>query len=71
MAITITKVSEAYYTATASRPHVGKPWSSTEPLRMHLLCEELIARGAHQVDVGDGINDADRVWLQQKQDERL
>jgi hypothetical protein len=38
---------------------------------MHLLCEELIARGAHQVDVGDAINDADREWLQRKLDERL
>jgi hypothetical protein len=71
MPITVTKISEAFYTASAVPPHVDEPWSALEPLRMHPLCEELIARGAHQVDVGDAINDADRVWLQQKQDERL
>ena len=63
MPITVTKVSEAYYTATATPPHVGEQWSTEAPLRMHRLCEELIARGVHQVD------DADRDWLRQKRDE--
>lgn len=71
MPITVTKISEAFYTASAVPPAVEEPWSTLEPLRMHRLFEELIARGAHQVDIGGAINDADRVWLQQKLDERL
>jgi len=30
---------------------------------MHELCRELIARGVHQIDAGDAVNDADRKWL--------
>jgi len=71
MAIRVTKISEALYTATATPPHVGEPWSTGEPLRMHQLCEQLLARGVHQVDVGDAINDADREWLMRGKEKRF
>ena len=63
MSITVTKVSEAFYRVSATPPHVNEPWSAPEPLRMHELCRELIARGVHQIDAGDAVNDADRKWL--------
>jgi len=63
MPISITKISEAYYRASATPPHVLAPWSATEPLRMHQVCNELIARVVHQTDVGDAIDQADRDWL--------
>ena len=47
MPITVTKISEAFYTASAVPPAVEEPWSTLEPLRMHRLFEGLIARGAH------------------------
>jgi hypothetical protein len=67
---TVTKISEAYYRATATPPHVNESWSSTEPLRMHKLCDELIARGAHQTDVGDAIDQADREWFKDRLNKR-
>jgi len=30
---------------------------------MHQLCDQLLALGFHQIDVGDLINEADRKWL--------
>jgi hypothetical protein len=63
MPITITEISEAYYRASATPPHVLESWSSTDPLRLHQVCKELIARGVHQTDVGDAIDQADRDWL--------
>ena len=66
MAITVTKISEAFYRVLATRPHVSEEWSAPEPLRMHPVCEELIARGVHQTDAGDAINEADREWLESK-----
>ena len=63
MPITVTKISEALYIVTATPPHIQEAWSTPEPLRMHRLCEELINRGMHQVDVGDAIDQADRDWL--------
>ena len=71
MAIRVTKISEALYTATATPPHVYERWSTAEPLRMHQLCEQLLAKRVHQVDVGDAINDADREWLMRGQGKRL
>jgi hypothetical protein len=68
MPIMVTKVSEAVYTASITPPHADEPWTTALPLRVHRLCEELVARGLHQVDVDDAINDADRAWLMRKQE---
>jgi hypothetical protein len=66
MPITVTKISEAFYRVSATPPHVSEPWSAPEPLRMHQVCNELLARGVHQIDASDAINDADRDWLTSK-----
>ena len=71
MALTVSKISEAFYAAEATPPHVDQPWSTAEPLRMHQLCEQLLARGVHQIDIGDAINDADREWLVRGQQRQL
>lgn len=65
MALRVTKVSEAFYTAAATPPHVREKWETEKPLRMHQLLDQLLALGVHQVDVGDAINEADRNWFQQ------
>lgn len=39
MTLTVKKVSEAYYTATASAPHAMERWETEQPLRMHQLLE--------------------------------
>ena len=66
MSIIVTKVSEAFYEASATPPHVVEAWSTPAPLRLQQLCDELFARKAHQTDIGDAINDADREWLIQQ-----
>lgn len=66
MAIIITKVSEAFYEASATHPHVRKAWWTPVPLRLKQLCDQLFARIAHQTDIGDAIDDADREWLIQQ-----
>ena len=63
MPITVTKISEALYTATATPPHVQNAWSTTEPLRANQLWQELLVRGGHQIDVGDAFDEADWNWL--------
>lgn len=65
MTLMVTKVSEAFYTAVASPPHVRERWETEKPLRMHQLVDQLLTQGIHQIDAGDAINDADRVWFQQ------
>jgi len=64
MAINVTKISEAYYVATATPPHVREIWSTSEPLRLHKLSNALIEMGGHQVDIGDAVDTADRDWLE-------
>ena len=64
MALIVTKVSHAFYTAMVSPPHTREAWKTEEPLRMHQLCNQLLVLGLHQSDIGDAINQADREWLQ-------
>jgi hypothetical protein len=52
MSLIVTKVSEALYAATATPPHSREGWATKEPIRLHQLCQELLAIGLHQVDVG-------------------
>jgi hypothetical protein len=63
MAIVVTKISEALYTASATPPHVRTMWETTQPLRMHTLWDELLSLGAHQVDIGDAMDQADSDWI--------
>jgi hypothetical protein len=63
MPLIVTKVSEAFYTAEASPPHVHARWETEKPLRMHQLLDQLLALGIHQIDADDALNDADRKWL--------
>jgi hypothetical protein len=63
MAIIVTKVSDALYRAEVTPPHGVEAWSTPAPLRLQQLCDELFARKAHQTDIGDAIDDADREWL--------
>jgi hypothetical protein len=58
-----TKISEAFYEASATPPQVREAWSTSAPLRLQQLCDELVALKAHQTDIGDAIDDADREWL--------
>jgi hypothetical protein len=67
MAIQVTKVSEAFYVASLTRPQVVEPWSTKEPIRLHHLWTELQSRGVHQTDAGDAIDQADRDWLESRQ----
>jgi hypothetical protein len=68
MPITVTKISEAFYIATAAPPHIQEAWSTPEPLRVHQLCQELSKRGGHQVDIGDAIDQADRDWIEKSRE---
>jgi len=68
MTLIVTKVSEAFYTAEASPPHVPDGWRTEDPLRMHQLLNQLLALGIHQIDADDAINDADRTWLQESRE---
>ena len=57
------EVSEAFYRAEVSPPHVRERWETEKPLRMHQLLDQLLALGMHQIDADDAINDADRNWF--------
>jgi hypothetical protein len=65
MALIVTKISEAFYTATATPPSSREAWNTPQPIRLKQLYERLLELGLHQVDVGDAINDADREWFRQ------
>ncbi|HEX8711534.1 MAG TPA: hypothetical protein VF730_06650 [Terracidiphilus sp.] len=71
MAIRIQKVSESSYTARLlipDMPAVKAAWSTCEPMTVDQLFEELVDRGAHQVDIEDAIADADRQWTQNRKE---
>jgi hypothetical protein len=67
LGITVTKISDALYVASVTPPDVAEPWSTAEPVRMHVLSERLLHLGLHQVNVGDAIDQADRNWIREKQ----
>lgn len=70
MALIVTKVSEAFYSAVVSPPDVRQEWRTEQPVRMHQLCDQLLALGLHQIDVGDAINEADREWSKRVMERR-
>ena len=61
MALIVKRVSDDMYTASATPPDVKEAWSSEEPLSTERLIQELLARGAHQIDVADAIHDQEPV----------
>jgi hypothetical protein len=68
MPLKIGRVSDDLYTVCASPPDVKEEWSPSEPVRGRRLTGELIARGAHQTDVGDAMYEADRDWISKLRD---
>jgi len=70
MALTVTKISDAFYTATATPPSSREAWNTPQPIQLKQLYERLLELGLHQVDVGDAINDADREWFRQALERR-
>lgn len=66
MTIRIRKVAEGLYTADIELPDmpaVKEDWSTSEPMSEDQLVQELIKRGAHQIDIGDAFYTADPDWL--------
>ena len=66
MSIRVDKVSGDLYMATLTLPdvpNVKEAWSTIEPLDADQLWQELLARGAHQTDIGDAFYEADPNWL--------
>jgi hypothetical protein len=64
--IRVDKVSDGLYMATLilpDVPNVKEAWSTIEPLDADQLWQELLARGAHQTDIGDAFYEADPNWL--------
>jgi hypothetical protein len=64
MTLIVKKVSEEFYEATATPPHVRVAWSTTEPLSAHRLIQELAALGCHQQDIGDAMFEQDPNWIE-------
>jgi hypothetical protein len=64
MTLTIRKVSDDLYTASATPPDVREEWSTNEPLTREQLTGELTARGAHQIDVADVIFEQEPLGVQ-------
>jgi hypothetical protein len=70
MPIKVVKVTQALYIAEATPPHSTAPWSTAQPMRFHQLCEQLLNRGCHQIDVADAVDSADRQWEEKMIEER-
>jgi hypothetical protein len=68
MSISITRISDDLYVASATPPDVSADWRTTTPMRGRQLTRTLIEMGAHQQDVGDAMYEADPVWVQKLRD---
>ncbi len=68
MALRISKVSDDLYKVCASPPDVKEEWSPCEPVRGRRLTRELTDRGAHQIDVGEAMHEADPDWISKLRD---
>jgi len=65
MAIRIRKVADGLYTAKLilpDMPAVKASWSTPQPMGDDQLIQELVDRGAHQIDILDALDDAERNW---------
>jgi hypothetical protein len=66
MAIRIKKVTGRFYLAELTLPDmraVSEGWVTLEPMHRDQLIEELVKRGAHQIDVADAFSSADPDWM--------
>jgi hypothetical protein len=64
MSLTIKKLSNGLYQASASPPHVKIAWATTQPMQARALIKELQARGCHQQDIGDAMYEQDPEWVE-------
>jgi hypothetical protein len=48
-------------------PAVKEAWSTNEALTGLQLTNELVARGCHQVDIGDAMYEQDPLWVEKLQ----
>jgi hypothetical protein len=72
--IIIKKVSRGVYTAEVfnlppNLTWVKAEWTTAEPLSTDNLIRELVAKGFHQIDIGDAFYAADPDWLAKAPDE--
>ena len=70
MTIKITKVSDDLYPAKLilqDMPAEKEAWSKNEALTGLQLTYDLVARGCHQVDVGDAMYEQDPLWVEKLQ----
>jgi hypothetical protein len=64
MSLTLRKIDDGLYEATATPPHVKTPWSTTKPIPLQKLIDELRVRGCHQQDIGDALYEQDEHWTE-------
>jgi len=62
--LSIKKVGDREYIASATSPHVTTAWATDRPMPARELVKELQARGCHQKDVGDALYEQDPLWLE-------
>lgn len=63
MGLLIRQVGVEAYEAKVTPPHSRYEWSTTEPLPVRALIEELQRRGCHQQDIGDALYEIDPLWV--------
>ena len=66
MTIVLKRISAVDYMCTYVSSRTGEDWSTKEPLSIDQLVNELFKRGAHQTDIGDAIDEADREWSREQ-----
>ena len=66
MSIWIKKITESLFTAELrlpDMPQVAECWKTPEPMRVDRIIDELLRRGAHQIDIADAFQAADPDWI--------
>jgi hypothetical protein len=64
MGLILKKTPNGLYEVTATPPHIQTPWSTTEPISVSRLIDELRIRGCHQQDIGDAMYEQDKNWME-------
>jgi len=64
MSLILNKASDQRYTASATPPYVKEAWSTSVPLSVRELINQLKVRGCHQQYVGDALYEQDRNWVE-------
>jgi hypothetical protein len=55
--------SAALFNLPPNLPWVKPEWATPAPMNADQLYRELLARGFHQIDIGDAFYEADPGWL--------